>query len=605
MLPCKTLVVLFLTLLFAASGSAWGNPSDQEPTASLALHGVSNAEELLKRYRALYDKTVQDLQRMLARGDRIQARQLHDLHVNLRVLRRGAVDLQMHGETAGVDYALRVESLRRQAQQAFTLFQANPTSGRQGAEVRESLQNLFQRNVPQALLRIEQLEQQQRSEQAYEVLQGVFDSVHAHALFLSTREADPYLAPYLGRNRGVSTRRNQAFRERVYQALEERIAGTQPELTSLLEAVAEAREQVARQGTAELAERSRSGPECLAYFLDRWPEVHLQMLRSRALVWAHQAPVSGTFLTETPDPPPHRGDAEYAEFCQQFLEGLAGIVLADAERTEPDQAESRYAEYREVLAPRVSRVAEGRLEQALKPALKALIDRSPTLSEQVAAYDAATRELLRWRERVATEAAEARAADFPASGSLLTDAFTSRDDYQGLLAAAEPALSEATLLAGAPDVLEPVVERLIERGIRLDRVVGLPGGRLAVSRYGQRHYATLPRPEVSAAVEQLRRELFVSASVPPLTLAAHSALVSAEQGDFQAVGGTLQAVFLEGVIPRFATLPAGALPMIPLGPLPVESPAPDRMLPQVMLRLQVLPSWAAHRYFFLELADAS
>ena len=603
MLPCKTLVVLFLTLLFAASGSAWGNPSDQEPTASLALHGVSNAEALLKRYRALYDKTVQDLQRMLARGDRIQARQLHDLHVNLRVLRRGAVDLQMHGETAGVDYALRVESLRRQAQQAFTLFQANPTSGRQGAEVRESLQNLFQRNVPQALLRIGQLEQQQRSDQAYEVLQGVFDSVHAHALFLSTREADPYLAPYLERNRGISTRRNRAFREQVYQALEERIADTQPELAGLREAVAGAREQVARQGTAELEELSRSGPECLAYFLDRWPEVHLQMLRSRALVWAHQTPVAGTFLTETPDPPPHRAEAEYAEFCQQFLEGLAGIVLADAERTEPDQAESRYAEYLEVLAPRVSRVAEGRLEQALEPALKALVDRAPTLAEQVAAYEAATRELLRWRERVAAEAAEARNDDFPSSSQRLIDAFTSSDEYEGLLAAQDPELSEAALRAGAPQILEPASQRLIERGVRVERIAGLPGGRLAVSHYRQRHYATLPRPDVTAAVEQLRRELFVTETTPPLTLAAHSALVSGEQGDFQAVGGVIQAVFLEGVIPRFATLPAGALPMIPLGPLPAESPAPDRMLPQVMLRLQVQPTWAAHRYFFLQLAD--
>ena len=603
MLPCKTLVVLFLTLLFAASGSAWGNPSDQEPTASLALHGVSNAEALLKRYRALYDKTVQDLQRMLARGDRIQARQLHDLHVNLRGLRRGAADLQMHGETAGVDYAQRLQSLRQQSHHAFTLFEANPTSGNQVAEVHQSLRNLFQRNVRQALLRIDQLEQQQRWDQAYELLHGVFDSVNAHAVFLSTRDAEPYLAPYLERNRRVSRPRNQQFRDQVYQALEERIADTQPDFVSLLEAVATAREQVARQGSAEFGELSRSGPECLADFLDRWSEVQLQLLQGRALVWAHQARVSGTFLTETPDPPPHREESEYAEFCQQFLEGLAGIVRADAERLDRDQAEPRYAEYLEVLAPQVSRVADGRLEQVLEPALKELVDRSPTLSEQVAAYDAATRELLRWRERVATEAAAARTADFPASGSLLTDAFTSSDDYQGLLAAAEPDLSEAALLAGAPEILAPAVERLIERGIRLDRVVGLPGGRLAVSRYRQRHYATLPRPDVTAAVEQLRRELFVSATTPPLTLAAHSALVSGEQGDFQAVGGVIQAVFLEGVIPRFATLPAGALPMIPLGPLPAESPAPDRMLPQVMLRLQVQPTWAAHRYFFLELAD--
>ena len=597
------LVILISTVLLAMAGSVRANPSDQEPTAPLALHDVSNAQELLKRYRALYDKTVQDLQRLMARGDRIQARALHDLHVDLRRLRRGALDLQMHGETAGVDYALRVDALRRQAHQAHTMFRANPTSGRQVDEVRQSLQNRFNQNVQRALARIDQQEQQQRWDNAYEGLQEFFDSVHAHAVFLSTREADPYLAPYLERNRRVSSRRNQQLREQVYQALETQIAESQPDLSGLLDAVSAAREQVASQGAAEIEERSRSGPECLEYFLDRWPDVHLQVLRGRAMVWAHQPQVSGTFLSETPAPPAHVDQAEYEAFCQQFLEELAGIVRADAQQVDSEQAQTRYAEYLEVLAPRVSRVAGGRLESAFEPALNELIDCSPALAEQVAAYEVATGELLRWRARVAAEAADSRTDDFPASGSLLTEAFTSSDEYEGLLPAQEPELSQAALRAGAPQVLEPASERLIGRGLRLESIAGLPGGRLAVSHYRQRHYATLPRPDVTAPVETLKRDLLVTETTPPLTLAAHTALASAEQGDFQSVGGTLQSVFLEGVIPRFAALPAGALPMSPLGPLPAETPDANRMLPQVMLRLQVQPTWAAHRYFFIELVE--
>jgi hypothetical protein len=92
----------------------------------------------------------------------------------------------------------------------------------------------------------------------------------------------------------------------------------------------------------------------------------------------------------------------------------------------------------------------------------------------------------------------------------------------------------------------------------------------------------------------------VSEQTPPLSLEAAVAVASAQQGDFEAAGGAIQAVYLEGLIPRLAVLPPAASPMVRLGDLP-DASNQGISLPHVLVRLQLTPAWVSHRYFFVEL----
>jgi hypothetical protein len=80
--------------------------------------------------------------------------------------------------------------------------------------------------------------------------------------------------------------------------------------------------------------------------------------------------------------------------------------------------------------------------------------------------------------------------------------------------------------------------------------------------------------------------------------------VSAQQGNYLAAGGVVTDVYLEGLIPRFATLKDAQAPLVGLGILPRESESPDQLLSQVVVRFDVRPSWVHHTHFFADLSAA-
>jgi hypothetical protein len=57
------------------------------------------------------------------------------------------------------------------------------------------------------------------------------------------------------------------------------------------------------------------------------------------------------------------------------------------------------------------------------------------------------------------------------------------------------------------------------------------------------------------------------------------------------------------MITRFATLPASASILVPLGVLPVED-IKQQLLPQMLMRFDVKPKWVQHPHFYVELPDA-
>lgn len=593
---------IFALTIQAGAVHGQPNPSAQNPQLPLAVHNASQSQELLARVARLYDKTLDDMRGILASGGKATARQLADAHVALRQLQRESLDLQMHGETAGVDYTVRVDVLQRQLQEALTAFSTNPSSGTQIARIRQSLFNpKMQQNVNRSLQNVQALAKQEKWPQAYAALQETFDQVTAHTVFLSAQEGESLVRTYLDRNGIVSGPRNTALRDKNQQLLDQAATALVPDTQGLVSAINEAAGTLRSRPVADVAGQTLNGPQCCEHFVRQWQDLQLSALRCRALDWARNASISQLSYLPVATDSDRLDDQQYEAFCSQVVEGLAGILVADTERADGAEAPELYAQYLQVLSPLIGRIADDRFQAAGREALERLRTGAPELDAQVAAYEAATDELLRWRQRVAAEASAARADQFPIGAGILAEAFVGDATSRGLLSANQPDLSQAKLMGSCPEALQSAAPKIVQQKMRFDRIVGLSGGELAVSSYHERHYATLTKLALGESVAALKRDLLVSDQVPPLSLAAAAAIASAEAGDLAAAGGVIEDVYLEGLIPRFATLPAAASPMIPLGPLPQEGPDQRLLLSHVLIRLRVQPSWVQHQYFFVEL----
>ena len=180
----------------------------------------------------------------------------------------------------------------------------------------------------------------------------------------------------------------------------------------------------------------------------------------------------------------------------------------------------------------------------------------------------------------------------------------SEGDFRGLFISSDTAPNRAVLTASCPQVIPTARQRALEQPILVRDLAGLTGGKLAVARYHDRHYATLPLPDAAAELTRLQQELLVTAQQPAMTLEAALALDSAQRGNYVAAGGVIKGLHLEGLIPRFAALRPEAQYLVALGPLPVEVP-PLGFISHVLVRLDVAPAWVQHRYFFLPVPNAA
>jgi hypothetical protein len=322
-------------------------------------------------------------------------------------------------------------------------------------------------------------------------------------------------------------------------------------------------------------------------------------LRCRAVDWARRVRSPNHSYLPVPALENRVDEDKYAAFCTEMSAALAGIIAAEAARASGPDVPELYSRYLEVLGPLMNQVQTEGFQTAIQSALDQLASKSPELQDRILRYHAATDELLRWRERIASEAVAVQVASTASGREIIEQGLRSRDSYQGLFSDNMTKLATARLSASCPEILAGGAGNVVGQPVHVGRCTTLPVGTLGVTIYSDRMYATFPRPDVGAEVQKLKQELLADQSAP-LSLRAAVAVASADAGDFTATGGTVQSVFLEGLIPRFATLPEAALPMISLGPIKTEE-VEATLIYHVLVRLQIAPTWISHRYFFVEL----
>lgn len=584
-------------------GALWANPSQQTPDASMALHNLLNARELLAKAQPVMEKCATTIPKLPAEPAKNSPQVLSELHVLLRQLGRLAEELQMQGEPAGYDYAKRLELLRTRFKQIVEAYKVSPAGTQQAAKVRQFMnqpKNVQARN--EAGRKIAQLKQEQRWAEAYAFIEDALDKLVAYTVFLPTEEERSLLAAFNEPGTTIRTERNKLYRTQAQAALEPLAAAQLPNLAGLVGELTAAAGGLQTAATVPVGGQTLSGPQTLVHFGQQWRKVQLSLLRCRAIDWARRTQIPDLTYLPTIATPPRFSAEDYTRFGDDLVKGLASLIDAEAARAAGPEAAALYAAYLLAAAPLVCDAAEDKLPAALQPALEKLAAKLPALATDVQNYRAATGESLRWRERAARDQAAARADQYAPCEKLMTQATLTRDGMRGLYAQATEAAGQARLLGSCPELLTGAGPQLVGQKVIIQDVVG--AGKFGVSRYRQRHCAMIAFPTVDEQVQLLKQALLVTEQLPPLSLEAAAALHAAQQGYFVSAGGVTGNVYVEGLIPRFAVLgdnPA-AYALVALGALPAEPPD-QGLLNHVLLRFDVTPAWVQQRHFFVDLSQ--
>ena len=584
-------------------GVCRANPNSGGPMNPLDIHNLTNGQPLLSTADGLFASLFKDIQAISANPARVAGKKLGELNVQIRQLRRTALDLQLLGETAGADYRLRADVLGAQLEDIAEVFRTTPAGKQYCSQDSQYLSSPKAAQARDATLRnVKQMLAAGKLDEAFKNFNEAFDQLTYLTMVLG-RPGRPYEAPFAMLELQVNPGRNTAFRQRAQAALDQAAASLLPKTQELLQSVASTAATLRTAPSATVGDQTLNGPQCLESFGTTWQQLHLSAVRCRAVAWACTTGIPDAGCSQRTGPP-RIVDADYRRFYEEMATALASLIEADAQRAAANDVRALYVQYLQVLAPLVANTRDDKLKLAVQPALDKLAAKSTSFAEEVRTYVTATHELLRWRQRLAAAAAASAAATFSPSDQAMLKFFVSDGEYRGLFKPDDRDPSFAILMASCPSVIQPAMQRALEQPVRVRDIVGLSGRKMGVARYGSRHYATVPLPDVSSERVKLQQDLLITAQQPALSLESMMAVDSAQRGNYVAAGGTVNCFHLEGLIPRFAALRPEAQQLVALGPLPAEV-LPESIIDHVLVRFDVTPAWVHHTYFFLPVTRAA
>lgn len=599
----RILICAILSLLaLALTERAAANPSDREPHAPLEVHSSEVAPQLLAQAQQLFDQNQLALGkfeelRAAGKAAAIDPLKVGQAYATVLKLRRAGEQLRQCGEPAGYDYLLRATRQATELNRIIGALQSLPQAQQAIANTRAKALQVSQTRTKQ-IPRLERMVEDKAWLKAEAELHDVLDELEIYLGFLIVEDRQQVTLPWRELKVTIETAAKSARQEQALAHLAARRDATLPDDDAFLADMKAAANDVRASGKHTVDGSARSGPELLAHFDVKRQTHHVQAINALATEWARAA-----VLGESPTPEWTAAEEKYKTFAAQLPPALAAIIEADTARISDASAKELYLQYLPVVADLSAHAPD--CAAPLESALSKFSEKSPALAAEIAAYRTATSELLRWRQRVAQEQAAARAGNAKELATAAREWFARTEATGGFFEPTSP--SPARMVDPVGQVLENSGPKVVGRSAVTRHITALASGTAGISRYGERVYARVALPAndvaLAAAREALTRDL-QAVEKPPLTLVATQALRSLARGDLPEMGGEVKAVYVEGHISRFATLPAAAALLLPLGTLP-QSYTQEEPLAQVVLRFDLKPQWIANDYFFVELSGGA
>lgn len=603
-----------LAFQFLVVALVCANPNHQVLDAPLASHGKETSAAWYKEASKLYESARNNLTEFLEKEQtnglkNIKADDLGKTHLQLTMMSRGGKWLQIWGEPAGADFELRAQMMRNHLSRMIEASKAFPATQKYMQNFREYVAKTSPARA-KALGNIQKLCNENKWPAAEQLLFKVYDTYEPGTVFLSPVENEAIYKPFWQVDSVISTAMQELRAVAANQELTKSIRELTPDFPALQKEIQAAIDSVAATGSATWRNESIAGPALVEKITHTWRETQAQAHQCRGKTWALGFRIANQSSSMAMDPmntdSTDKITAAYTAFCTDLMAGLVRLVDVDATRVQPEAARDLYVAYLRSFAPVVRQIQRADWDGQLEIALAKLAAKNPELAEEVKNYRAATEDLLRWRARAAVAQAAGKLSEYAPIEERFRTGTTSGQingvPYTGLFSEQHAGEQQAQLLTNAPDIMPVAKDRLMNQKVTVRDVVRIaPDSKSAIARYSQRTYANLPAPfDLSADIASLKLDLLVSEQAPPLTLATMTAVVTAERGDLRSVGGAISGMHLEGVVTRFATLPASAAVLTPLGQLPTEK-FDGGYLRNMLMRFELTPQWACHDYFFVNL----
>jgi len=595
---CRQTLAMLLAGLIAWTAAAplGAAPNHQDPDGPLAVRPDEKNKELQGRADALYRqvrKALTEFETEMAQGQvrRVKLKEVTDAFAGMLELRRVARHLSALGETAGADYQLRGEELRRALFAVIHAIKTVPGVKQQLAQALPAVSREAEKRSS-VFAKVQGLLARKEYDQAEAAFYEAMDVLESRAAWYDQDSQQSFMGRYWRALPEVDAPVQQARETAGQEALTKARQQIAPDFDKLLAQLQQAAVAVKQSGKGAYAGQSLAGPAVLSAFLADWQKAHHAALACRGLDWARSLKVSQLDLNALAD--------KQAKFSAAAPQAVADLIAADAARASAADAPALYAEYLKALAPVVSLTGDDALRTTAGKALDALAAKSPQLAAEVGAYRRATDDLLLWRRRTAAAYARAQMAKFPPLHQVFAEATGASAAVPPSPSgtAAAPAITWA-LTAPAPKLMQEAAPKLHDKSALAADITGVAEAKVVASRYGQRAYATLVKPEeLAAQVSALEADLLLAGTAAPLTLDAAAALASARRGDLKAAGGAITGAHMEPLVARFAAIPPAAATLVPLGALPPELPSGDPLL-QILMRFEIQPAWVQQEYFFV------
>lgn len=552
-----------------------------------AIELLRNIEKGLSEGEALVD---QGKVKQLSETD------IEAIHLHIIRLERAAERLGAWGELSGSDIVHRTKNYRirltKLAEQRVTDREFIVRLGNRMKKLEVDVQAALKR-----LPEVTRLVERQQPEQAQILYWKLTDGIDARTVWYGLKNVP---------NRPTSLTSLEVYRNSCFSATQklwkaqalkvcaEAMASADTNYAKLIQQADQVAAAISKGPTVDFDGEKRTGPAAVAALGERWRQLDLATLQARGWAWC-SGRIGGT-------------DNKTALAVAQQSQGrnvaaaLGRIIAADAGRAKPEESAALYREYVAQLSPLVILSGDAAINDAFQQPLAALAARSPSLLAEVTAYQNATGEILRWRERISASVARSRMAQAPAIEQLARTIASPLRDNRGPLLINE----QSQVVSQATDPVPVLISRLAPLVSKQTTAIDLlslgPEKLLAIGNYRQpmRCYVRVAPAAAKESITALGADLLSTDSQPPLTLEGKAALDGARQGDVMAAGGPILRLGLVAWGEHFARLPATQRGPVRLGPIPPDAVTSN----ELVLLVQLEARWMAGRHYFVDVPAA-
>lgn len=589
---------LAAAVLLASAPAAWGQAAGQKPSWPVTPDALKtpalgflnpDSEAVYQLAERNWVESTRGILLLMEAADKNQLEKIAPQQFTKTATANAAMKLygqwlQHMGEPAGPDFVKRAALVAQVYTQLAQFYRTYPPGVKfNDAAQREFGSNVAKRNA--AYTKANKLVAEGKFEQAEQFVEETMADWRLRTRLLGPEIESVY---YRGFNQAITQYIGPMERKRRTEAAasldalrKQRI----PQVDALLKLADEVVQQIGADGEADVAGKSLDGPAALRQLAVYWQTFHWKLVQAEGIEKARLSAFPEIRL-ESPELDEVR--ELHRKLTTGMAQAMARLIVSETERGTAEL----HARYNEAAASVVVN-AQPKVARMLEQALIELGEASGL--DGLGDYNIAMNDLLRWRRKSAAAKAQRLGGKYPTVATRLLTATKSRGRTMGLFPERGTA-KYPELIGAAPEV---IFLATTTADASLLAAPQLTTGNTAESQLVDRTYAVVggdwQQWDYTAPLNQMKEDLLVDESRPPLTLAAAAAVHSAEGGGFALCGGAVERIVVRSLVQLQATLPYESWAIFPLGDLPQE--APPNYLYQAVLQAHVKPHWLQHDAF--------